>query len=81
MHLAGMADRRWALISAAGPGEDACWVPPRQGAAEEGADLVRHGVGVQDWAYDSGTVTWPNQTKLCNTWVNWSGEPCLVVHT
>jgi hypothetical protein len=33
------------------------------------------------WAYDSGTVTWPNQTKFCNTWVNFSGEPCLVVHS
>ncbi|HEY6493627.1 MAG TPA: hypothetical protein VIZ43_10160 [Trebonia sp.] len=33
------------------------------------------------WAYDSGTVTWPNQTKLCNTWVNFGGEPCITVHT
>jgi hypothetical protein len=33
------------------------------------------------WAYDVGTITWPNQTKLCNTWVNFDGEPCLVVHT
>ena len=33
------------------------------------------------WAYDVGTITWPNQTKLCNTWVNFSGEPCLVVHS
>lgn len=33
------------------------------------------------WAYDNGTVTWPNQTKLCNTWVNFNGEPCLVVHS
>jgi hypothetical protein len=33
------------------------------------------------WAYDVGTITWPNQTKLCNTWVNFSGEPCIVVHT
>jgi hypothetical protein len=32
------------------------------------------------WAYDVGTITWPNQTKLCNTWVNFNGEPCLVVH-
>jgi hypothetical protein len=32
------------------------------------------------WAYDSGTITWPNQTNLCNTWVNFSGQPCLVVH-
>ena len=32
------------------------------------------------WAYDSGTITWPNQTQLCNTWVNFGGKPCLVVH-
>jgi hypothetical protein len=32
------------------------------------------------WAYDVGTITWPNQTQLCNTWVNFSGKPCLVVH-
>ncbi len=32
------------------------------------------------WAYDTGTVTWPNQTQLCNTWVNFGGKPCLVVH-
>jgi hypothetical protein len=33
------------------------------------------------WAYDVGTITWPNQTQLCNTWVNFGGKPCLVVHT
>jgi hypothetical protein len=32
------------------------------------------------WGYDSGTITWPNQTQLCNTWLHFSGKPCLVVH-
>lgn len=33
------------------------------------------------WAYDSGTITWPNQTQLCNTWVNFGGRPCVTVHS
>jgi hypothetical protein len=33
------------------------------------------------WAYDVGTITWRNQTQLCNTWVNFGGKPCLVVHS
>jgi hypothetical protein len=33
------------------------------------------------WAFDTGTVTWPNQTQLCNTWIGFPGKPCLVVHT
>jgi hypothetical protein len=33
------------------------------------------------WAFDVGRVTYPNQTQLCNSWVNFTGHPCLVVHT
>jgi hypothetical protein len=33
------------------------------------------------WVFDVGRVTYPNQTQLCNSWVNFTGHPCLVVHT
>jgi hypothetical protein len=32
------------------------------------------------WAFDVGRVTFPNQTQLCNSRVNFTGHPCLVVH-